>query len=112
MPEIDELLNAARELRGAAKDVVGPGGWENADALDGAIVRHLKILGADFPLAAPHLANLRRIVWEKCDAWQKARAQEKASGPSDSIRLAAHQDAEDLVSHSDALLAALQPKPN
>jgi hypothetical protein len=108
MLENNDLRAAVIDVRDAAKDVAKPGGWENAAALDAIVAQRIGTIGTAIPSSAVHLEALRGIVWEKCDAWQKARAQEEQSGGLESVRLAAHQDAEDLVAHSDAFIASLK----
>jgi hypothetical protein len=108
MSEISALAAAVREVRDAANDVVRPGGWESADILDGVVARHLTTIGESYDFAQRHLGELRGIVWQKCDIWQKARAQIIAAPMVEPLRLAAHQDAEDLMAHCDSLLSALQ----
>ena len=102
----EKLAAAVRAIRDAAKDVTKPGGWENLHELDVAIEGNFAKIGTDYPGMQQHLMDLRRTVLAKCEAWLRER---KSAGdaPAEDARLAVHQDAEDLIRHSDILLAAL-----
>jgi hypothetical protein len=103
----DKLVAAVRALRDAAKDVTRPGGWENLHGLDAAIEHNFAEIGADTPGMQQHLLDLRRVVLEKCEAWLRERKSAGDAPVAEEARLAVHQDAEDLIRHSDILLAAL-----
>src|SRR5471032_3112104 len=103
----DKLAAAVRAIRDAAKDVSKPGGWENLHELDAAIERNFAKIGADYPGMQQHLMDLRRTVLAKCEAWLRERKSTGDSPVAEDARLAVHQDAQDLIRHSDILLAAL-----
>jgi hypothetical protein len=104
----EKFVASVRAIRDAAKEVTKPGGWENLHQLDAAIEHNFNKIGADYPGMQPHFMDLRRTILTKCEAWLQER---KAVGDAPVLeddRLAVHQDAEDLIRHSDILLAAMQ----
>ena len=102
-----KLVAAVRAIRDAAKDVTKPGGWENLHELDGAVEHNFTKIGADYPGMQQHLMDLRRTVLAKCEAWLRERKVAGDAPVVEDVRLVVHQDAEDLIKHSDILLAAL-----
>lgn len=107
MPDTNDLRAALHKVRDAAKDVVKPGGWESGPALDDAIGQHLGTISHEYGFGQAHLRALLGAVQNKCKAWQGARKQEASAPGLDDLRLAAHEDAEDIVARCDSILAAL-----